>query len=64
MKNLRLVNDNKVKKTTFKVGQVEVGKDFLFIAGPCSIESEEQLLTIAHAVKKSGSKIFLRGGAF
>ena len=33
------------------------------MAGPCSVESEEQLLTIAEAVKKSGAT-FLRGGAF
>ena len=63
MKNLKLVNDKKIKKTSFKVGDVEIGKDFLFIAGPCSIESEDQLLTIAHAVKKAGANI-LRGGAF
>src|SRR5574344_1290778 len=33
------------------------------IAGPCSVESEEQLTTIAEDVKKSGAR-FLRGGAF
>lgn len=33
------------------------------IAGPCSIESEEQLCTIAQEVKKSGATL-LRGGAF
>jgi len=33
------------------------------IAGPCSVESEEQIHTIAHAVAKSGAHI-LRGGAF
>ncbi|MBQ8562178.1 MAG: 3-deoxy-7-phosphoheptulonate synthase, partial [Spirochaetaceae bacterium] len=33
------------------------------IAGPCSIESEEQLVGIAQAVKASGAR-FLRGGAF
>ncbi|MES2768068.1 MAG: 3-deoxy-7-phosphoheptulonate synthase [Bdellovibrionota bacterium] len=36
---------------------------FLIIAGPCSIESEEQAFDIARAVKKSGAHI-LRGGAF
>lgn len=36
---------------------------FGIIAGPCSVESEEQLTTIAKEVKKSGAK-FLRGGAF
>ena len=34
-----------------------------FIAGPCAIESEEQIHAIAKEVKKSGANI-LRGGAF
>ncbi len=39
------------------------GKNFTVIAGPCSVESEEQILEVAKAVKKSGATI-LRGGAF
>ena len=39
------------------------GKKFQVMAGPCSVESEHQLLTTAHAVKKAGATI-LRGGAF
>ncbi len=39
------------------------GKHFQIIAGPCSVESEEQVIAIAKAVKKSGATI-LRGGAF
>ena len=39
------------------------GVNFQLIAGPCSVESEEQVLTIARAVKKSGAML-LRGGAF
>lgn len=39
------------------------GGNIAVIAGPCSVESEEQLMTIAHAVKKSGANM-LRGGAF
>ncbi len=39
------------------------GDDFAVIAGPCSVETEEQVLEVANAVKKSGAK-FLRGGAF
>lgn len=39
------------------------GGHFAIIAGPCSVESEEQLKTIARDVKMSGAK-FLRGGAF
>jgi 3-deoxy-7-phosphoheptulonate synthase len=39
------------------------GPEFVVMAGPCSVESEEQLLTTARAVKKAGAKI-LRGGAY
>jgi 3-deoxy-7-phosphoheptulonate synthase len=39
------------------------GKDILVIAGPCAVESEEQILEVAAAVKKAGAKV-LRGGAF
>ena len=44
-------------------GDVKIGAGFTFIAGPCSIESEEQIIEVAEAVKKSGANI-LRGGAF
>lgn len=50
--------------TVVSVGAVSVGAGtFSVIAGPCSIESEEQLTTVAWAVKQSGAKL-LRGGAF
>lgn len=39
------------------------GKDIAIIAGPCSVESEEQIVGIAEAVKASGAA-FLRGGAY
>ena len=39
------------------------GSAFAVIAGPCSVESREQITAIAHAVKKAGAA-FLRGGAF
>lgn len=39
------------------------GKQLAIVAGPCSVESREQLLEIAHAVKEAGAQ-FLRGGAF
>jgi 3-deoxy-7-phosphoheptulonate synthase len=39
------------------------GEKFVFMAGPCSVESEEQLLTTARAVKAAGASI-LRGGAY
>ena len=39
------------------------GGNFQFIAGPCSVESEEQIIGIAKAVKAAGARL-LRGGAF
>tara|TARA_B100000315_G_scaffold259249_1_gene314505 strand:- start:2088 stop:3095 length:1008 start_codon:yes stop_codon:yes gene_type:complete len=43
---------------------VEVGaKEFIVMAGPCSVESEKQIVETAQAVKASGAKV-LRGGAF
>ncbi len=42
----------------------EIGPDTLTImAGPCAVETEEQLMTIARAVKKAGAQ-FVRGGAY
>lgn len=39
------------------------GKELAIIAGPCAVESEEQLIEIADIIKETGAK-FLRGGAF
>ena len=39
------------------------GHQLIVMAGPCSVESEEQILETAHAVKAAGAKV-LRGGAF
>lgn len=44
-------------------GKIIGGKKFTIIAGPCSVESEEQITHIAQEIKKSGAG-FLRGGAF
>lgn len=50
--------------TCVAVGNTHIGCDNLTImAGPCAVESEEQLMQIARAVKKSGATI-LRGGAY
>ncbi len=50
--------------TKIKVNDVTIGgSEICVMAGPCSVESKEQVLTIAEEVKKSGAK-FLRGGAF
>lgn len=54
----------KAEDTVVDVGGVAVGgKDLVVIAGPCAIESREQTLTVARAVKKAGAHL-LRGGAF
>ena len=46
------------------VGGVKIGGDnFTVIAGPCSVQSEAQIIGVAKAVQKSGAKV-LRGGAF
>jgi 3-deoxy-7-phosphoheptulonate synthase len=50
--------------TIVRVGDVEIGAEKIIVcAGPCSVESEEQVLGIAKDVKASGASIF-RGGAF
>ncbi|MFW9925867.1 MAG: 3-deoxy-7-phosphoheptulonate synthase [Candidatus Thorarchaeota archaeon] len=50
--------------TVIQVGDVEIGgKKITVIAGPCSVESEEQIIEAAFAIKDCGGEI-LRGGAF
>ena len=51
--------DTVVQISDAKVG----GGNFAMIAGPCSVESEEQIIEVATAVKAAGANI-LRGGAF
>ena len=63
MKNLKLAALNGNGRTIVRVGDVKVGEGFTVIAGPCSVESEEQLLETARAVKAAGANM-LRGGAF
>lgn len=49
---------------TVRIGNETVGgKELMMIAGPCAVESEEQIMKAAFGVKKAGAK-FLRGGAF
>ncbi|MEW5693317.1 MAG: 3-deoxy-7-phosphoheptulonate synthase [Candidatus Hydrogenedentota bacterium] len=50
--------------TKIKIGDVMIGgNEIVIMAGPCSVESEEQVLEIAKEVKEAGAKVF-RGGAF
>lgn len=63
MNHLRLVSRAEKPSSTVQVGPVKFGEEFIVIAGPCSVESEEQTNVIALAVKKFGAKL-LRGGVF
>ncbi len=50
--------------TVIEVGNVKIGGgNFCMIAGPCSVESEDQIVAVAKAVKAAGADM-LRGGAF
>jgi len=50
--------------TVISVGTVKIGgPDFVVMAGPCAVESEEQLLESAYIAKKGGAQI-LRAGAY
>ena len=52
------------ENSIIEVGQETIGGDQLgIIAGPCSVESEEQIVDVAKRIKKAGAN-FLRGGAF
>lgn len=54
----------RTENTEFEIGGTVIGNNKLpVIAGPCSVESEEQILEIARAVKDAGATM-LRGGAY
>jgi len=63
MNNLKLTRKKGKNKTLIRIDSKVIGENFIIIAGPCSVESEKQILEIAKAVKNSGADI-LRGGAF
>jgi 3-deoxy-7-phosphoheptulonate synthase len=65
MTNLKLaaLNDEPERRTVITVDNVKIGEDFVVIAGPCSVESEEQMIRTAQKVKEAGANM-LRGGAF
>ena len=66
-----IVESYKLAGKTFKpepsiidVNGVKIGgKELVMMAGPCAVESREQILAAAEAVKRTGAQ-FLRGGAF
>lgn len=55
--------EHKPDDTVIDVGGVKIGRDFLVMAGPCSIESEQQIESCAAWAAQHGAKI-LRGGCF
>ena len=56
--------ESRMDRTIIPVGDVAIGgSDFVVMAGPCSVESEEQMMEAAYIVKKGGAQI-VRGGAF
>lgn len=53
----------KAEKTVVTVGKAQIGRDFCLMAGPCAVESAQQMAAIAQGVADSGADL-LRGGAF
>jgi 3-deoxy-7-phosphoheptulonate synthase len=54
----------KKERSQMRVNGVDIGGDeFVVMAGPCSVESERQIMEVAEAVAEAGAKI-LRGGAY
>jgi 3-deoxy-7-phosphoheptulonate synthase len=54
----------KAEPTQIKVGDVTIGgKEVVMMAGPCTVESRDQVMAIAEIVSRNGAKV-LRGGAF
>jgi len=63
-RKLLVSRQSKQDDTVLRVKNVEIGGgSHVMVAGPCSIESREQLLTVANALKDAGVPI-LRGGAY
>jgi 3-deoxy-7-phosphoheptulonate synthase len=64
-RKFRLVSrEHKPEDTVLTVGDVHIGGEMpVIIAGPCAVESEEQILEIASFLKSQGVRL-LRGGAF
>lgn len=59
-----VLKSDKHQQTVVRVLDLEIGgRDFITMAGPCSVETEQQLLSTAHHVRRGGARI-LRGGAF
>jgi 3-deoxy-7-phosphoheptulonate synthase len=52
------------QRTIVRIGNLEIGgDDFVVMAGPCAVESEDQIMRTAEAVARAGARV-LRGGAY
>ena len=58
-------SEHQVERTRVRVNGVELGlgQELVVMAGPCAVESREQLMETARCVKREGARV-LRGGAF
>ena len=54
---------NKNKRFQFRIGKKTIGKDFILISGPCSVESKNMIVSFSKELKKVGIDA-LRGGAY
>ncbi len=63
LKHIPLAARKGSEKTVIKVGKARAGEGLTIIAGPCAVESEDQIIETAKAVKQAGADM-LRGGAF
>lgn len=59
----KIQKKDKAHTTQIPVGGIVIGADFLVIAGPCAVESREQIMQAAASVKAAGANM-LRGGAY
>lgn len=66
MSNIKLYSrDYQKENTVINIAGIKIGQDTpTIIAGPCSVESQEQILKIAQYVKDTDSNALLRGGIF
>lgn len=56
--------ESRPESSTITIGNTVIGgKEIVVFAGPCSVESKEQILEVAHAVREAGGTV-LRGGAY
>jgi 3-deoxy-7-phosphoheptulonate synthase len=59
-----VLKSSKHQQTVVRVLDLEIGgSEFITMAGPCSVETEHQILSTAHHVRRHGAQV-LRGGAF